>query len=211
MGPACAGHQRCCGTPSGRLMTVITPGGPSRRSLRDRVRAGRATTPEWRPCWTWGATGVVESLLRLAARLTPLHERIAVLNARVRCCAVHTGCRMHQHGVSDRRAYSSRAAPLLARARSDLVSARGTGARGPSNSWCGDDSHQQHSRAGHASAQVLLLAHTMLHHPRAWPRQESALGLLISMRKLLQTDWVRATRRPASDPWMPLLLGNPPR
>ena len=37
-----------------------------------------------------------------------------------------------------------------------------------------------------------MLAHAMLHHPQAWPRQETALGLLISVRKLCQkTTWVR--------------------
>ena len=42
--------------------------------------------------------------------------------------------------------------------------------------------------------QALLYAHTMLHHPRAWPRQETALGLLISVRKSFEVDWVRARR-----------------
>jgi hypothetical protein len=49
--------------------------------------------------------------------------------------------------------------------------------------------------AGPACAQAALLAHTMLHHPRAWPKQETALGLLVTLRKFLQTEWVR--RRPA--------------
>ena len=39
--------------------------------------------------------------------------------------------------------------------------------------------------------QAALLAHTMLHHPRAWPKQETALGLLITLRKFLQAKWVR--------------------
>ena len=38
-----------------------------------------------------------------------------------------------------------------------------------------------------------LLAHAMLHHPSAWPSQEAALGLLISLRKYYQTVWVRFT------------------
>ena len=42
-----------------------------------------------------------------------------------------------------------------------------------------------------ASVQAPLLAHAMLHHPRAWPKQEVALGLLISLRKFYQTAWVR--------------------
>ena len=44
---------------------------------------------------------------------------------------------------------------------------------------------------GHVCAQAPLLAHAMLHHPRAWPRQETALGLLISLRKFYQTVGVR--------------------
>ena len=44
---------------------------------------------------------------------------------------------------------------------------------------------------GHVSVQATLLAHTMLHHPRAWPKHQSALGLLISLRKFFQTEWVR--------------------
>ena len=43
----------------------------------------------------------------------------------------------------------------------------------------------------HVCMQAPLLAHTMLHHPRAWPKQEAALGLLISLRKYFQTQWVR--------------------
>ena len=39
--------------------------------------------------------------------------------------------------------------------------------------------------------QAPLLAHTMLHHPRSWPKHEAALGLLISLRKYLHTQWVR--------------------
>ena len=39
--------------------------------------------------------------------------------------------------------------------------------------------------------QAPLLAHAMLHHPSAWPSQEAALGLLISLRKYYQIDWVR--------------------
>ena len=39
--------------------------------------------------------------------------------------------------------------------------------------------------------QAPLLAHAMLHHPSAWPSQEAALGLLISLRKYYQTVWVR--------------------
>ena len=39
--------------------------------------------------------------------------------------------------------------------------------------------------------QAPLLAHTLLHHPRAWPKHEAALGLLISLRKYLHTQWVR--------------------
>ena len=35
----------------------------------------------------------------------------------------------------------------------------------------------------------------MLHHPHAWPRQEAALGLLISLRKFYQTVWVRQFMR----------------
>ena len=45
--------------------------------------------------------------------------------------------------------------------------------------------------AGHGLVQAPLLAHTMLHHPRAWPNHEAALGLLISLRKYLQTQLVR--------------------
>ena len=40
--------------------------------------------------------------------------------------------------------------------------------------------------------QAPLLALTLLQHPRAWPRQETALGLLISLRKFFQNDWVCA-------------------
>ena len=40
--------------------------------------------------------------------------------------------------------------------------------------------------------QAPLLAHAMLHHPSAWPSQEAALGLLISLRKYYQTVWVRS-------------------
>ena len=36
-----------------------------------------------------------------------------------------------------------------------------------------------------------LLAHALLHHPRAWPRQETALGLLVSLRKFCQAVGVR--------------------
>lgn len=39
--------------------------------------------------------------------------------------------------------------------------------------------------------QAPLLAHAMLHHPKAWPSQEAALGLLVSLRKYYQTVWVR--------------------
>ena len=39
--------------------------------------------------------------------------------------------------------------------------------------------------------QAQLLAHALLHHPQAWPRQETALGLLISLRKIYQTIGVR--------------------
>ena len=39
--------------------------------------------------------------------------------------------------------------------------------------------------------QVPLLAHALLHHPQAWPRQETALGLLISLRKFCRTIGVR--------------------
>ena len=42
-----------------------------------------------------------------------------------------------------------------------------------------------------AHAQAPLLAHTLLHHPQAWPRQDTALGLLVSLRKFYQTNWVR--------------------
>ena len=42
-----------------------------------------------------------------------------------------------------------------------------------------------------ACVQVPLLAHALLHHPRAWPKHNTALGLLISLRKFLQADWVR--------------------
>ena len=45
--------------------------------------------------------------------------------------------------------------------------------------------------SGHARAQAPLLAHAVLHHPHAWPRQETALGLLISLRKFFATEWVR--------------------
>ena len=44
---------------------------------------------------------------------------------------------------------------------------------------------------GRACVQAPLLAHALLHHPRAWPRQETALGLLISLRKFYQTVGVR--------------------
>ena len=39
--------------------------------------------------------------------------------------------------------------------------------------------------------QAPLLAHAMLHHPKAWPSQQAALGLLVSLRKYYQTVWVR--------------------
>ena len=39
---------------------------------------------------------------------------------------------------------------------------------------------------GQACLQAPLLAHALLHHPRAWPRQETALGLLVSLRKFYQ-------------------------
>ena len=39
--------------------------------------------------------------------------------------------------------------------------------------------------------QAPLLAHAMLHHPRAWPKQETALGLIISLRKYYQAVQVR--------------------
>ena len=42
-----------------------------------------------------------------------------------------------------------------------------------------------------AEVQAQLLAHALLHHPRAWPKQETALGLLISLRKFYQTVGVR--------------------
>ena len=42
-----------------------------------------------------------------------------------------------------------------------------------------------------AHAQAPLLAHTLLHHPQAWPRQDIALGLLVSLRKFYQINWVR--------------------
>ena len=45
--------------------------------------------------------------------------------------------------------------------------------------------------ARRAPAQAPLLAHALLHHPQAWPQQNTALGLLISLRKSYQTDWVR--------------------
>ena len=47
-------------------------------------------------------------------------------------------------------------------------------------------------KAGCADVQAPLLAHAMLHHPSAWPSQEAALGLLISLRKYYQTVWVRS-------------------
>ena len=47
------------------------------------------------------------------------------------------------------------------------------------------------SVCGHACLQTPLLAHAMLHHPHAWPSQETALGLLISLRKAYQTMRVR--------------------
>jgi hypothetical protein len=55
-----------------------------------------------------------------------------------------------------------------------------------------------HARASHlpqhTCVQAPLLAHTMLHHPRAWPKQEAALGLLITLRKYFQHQWVRCWR-----------------
>ena len=62
--------------------------------------------------------------------------------------------------------------------------------------WCCREGHQgltalANLTAGHGRVQAPLLAHTMLHHPRAWPKREAALGLLISLRKYLQTEWVR--------------------
>ena len=46
---------------------------------------------------------------------------------------------------------------------------------------------------GQACVQALLLAHALLHHPQAWPRQETALGLLISLRKFYNCVRVRAS------------------
>ena len=55
--------------------------------------------------------------------------------------------------------------------------------------------------------QATLLAHTMLHHPRAWPKQETALGLLITLRKYLQAEWVR---RHMSGTWSMAAAGTLP-
>ena len=52
--------------------------------------------------------------------------------------------------------------------------------------------------AGVLAAQAPQLAHALLHHPRAWPRQGTALGLLVSLRKFYQTEWVRPRSRAAA-------------
>ena len=138
-----------------------------------------------------GAAGVLESLLRSIARL-PRPPDLLAYEAQVhqatmgRFNAWKTGTRYvircGAHGFSRQQMCGiMQCVPAIIMGGVSACGVRKTTTMGLT--------------ARHACVvQAALLAHTMLHHPRAWPKQETALALLVTLRKFLQTEWVR--RRP---------------